>query len=169
MYIDSTGCYSLQIAFEFFATWLIGNGGTRTYFGGSRIVKQLKNSKKMQSFIDLAIENYKNGQTTTTGSGEFKAEEDGYELYLSIQRFDYKINVIEETRTVGFWWWKHKETRYTAIVTVHDKYNFDSFRSWNSFGNIMNNFAYAYHLSGGGNDFDWYAIYTYSTKWTDAT
>ena len=169
MYTDSTGCYPLQTAFEFLETWLTGNEDEQNYSEESRIVKQLKKSKKMQSYIDSAIENYKSGQSTTTGYGEFTAGEDGYELYLSTQHFDYTITVAEETRTVGIWFWKHEETRYTATVTVHDTYNFDTFREWNSFGNTMNNLAYAYHILGGGNDFEWFATYTYSTKWTDAT
>ena len=169
MYTDSTGCYPLQTAFEFLETWLTGDEDEQNYSEESRIVKQLKKSKKMQSYIDSAIENYKSGQSTTTGYGEFTAGEDGYELYLSTQHFDYTITVAEETRTVGIWFWKHEETRYTAAVTVHDTYNFDTFREWNSFGNTMNNLAYAYHILGGGNDFEWFATYTYSTKWTDAT
>ena len=54
----------------------------------------------------------------------------------------------------------------TATVTVHDTYNFDTYREWNSFGNAMNNLAYSFHGWGGGNDFEWFATYTYSTKWT---
>lgn len=119
----------------------------------------------MQAYVNSAIDNYKNGQLTTTGYGEFTSDEDGYELYLSTQHFDYTITVAEETRTVGFLWLKHQEKRYTATVTVHDVYNFDTFREWNSFGNAMNNLAYAYHLLGGGNDFEWFATYTYSTNW----
>lgn len=88
-------------------------------------------------------------------------------MYLSTQHFDYTITVEEETRTAGIWWWKHEETRYTATVKVHDIYNFDAFRAWNSFGNTMNNIAYAYHVLGGGNDFEWFATYTYSTEWMD--
>ena len=122
----------------------------------------------MQSYIDSAIDDYKAGQPFKTGTGEFKPEEDGNELYLSTQHFDYTITVEEETRTAGVLWWKHEETRYTATVTVHDTYNFDKIREWNSFGNIMNNLALIYHLLGGGNDYEWFATYTYSTEWTDA-
>jgi hypothetical protein len=127
----------------------------------------------MQSFIDAAIDKHKSGdvnidgQATTTGTGECTAEEDGYELYLSTQHFDYSITVVKETRTKGILWWKHEEVRYKAIVSVHDTYNFDKFRECNSFGNVMNNLAYSHHILGGGNDFEWYATYTYSTKWTD--
>ena len=120
----------------------------------------------MQSYIDTAIGNYKNGQSITSGTGEFTAKEDGYELYLSTQHFSYYITVIEEVRTVGFWFWKHEEVRYTAIVVVNDTYNFDCEREWDSFGNIMNNLAYFYHKNGGGNDFEWYATYSYTTNWT---
>ena len=169
-YSDYAGFYPLQVAFDFLDTWLNGDGEDQHYSEGSRIVKQLKKSKKMQSFIDSAIDKYIAGQTApTTKTGEFTSEEDGYELYLSTQQFDYTITVVKETRTVGIWWWKHEEIRYTASVIVHDTYNFDSIRTWNSFGNIMNNFAHIYHNLGGGNDFDWFAAYTHSTKWTDAT
>jgi hypothetical protein len=58
--------------------------------------------------------------------------------------------------------------RHKATVVVHDKYNFDEFRDWSSFGSVMNNLAYAYSILIGGNDFDWFAVYTYKTKWTDA-
>ena len=166
MYTDSTGCYPLQTAFELLNTWLLDDEEVQYYSKGSRIVKQLKKSKQMQSYIDSAIDNYKEGQSLTIGTGEFKAEEDGYELYLSTQHFDYTISVEEEKRTVGFWLWKHEEKRYTATAIVHDKYNFDAFREWDGFGNIMNNLAYAFSIFGGGNDYDWYANYTYSTKWS---
>ena len=36
----------------------------------------------------------------------------------------------------------------TVTVTVHDIYNFDTYREWNSFGNTMNNLAYTYHKLG---------------------
>ena len=60
----------------------------------------------------------------------------------------------------------HEYTLEGNIVVVNDTYNFDSEIEWDSFGNIMNNFAYFYHKNGGGNDFDWYAIYSYTTNWT---
>ncbi len=166
IYTDFTGNYPLQAAFEFLRTWLSGDGDEQNYSEGSRIVKKLKKSKKMQFDIAAAIDNYKAGQSTTTGYGEFTSGEDGYELYLSTQHYDYTITVVEEFRTVGIWWWKHKETRYTATVTVHDIYNFDTLREWNSFGNVMNNLAYIYHFLEGGNDFEWFATYTHSSKWT---
>lgn len=167
IYTDSCGRYPLQAAFEFFYTWLTGNSGKKSYTKKSRIVKQLQASKKVSSYIDEAIDNYKNGVPLTTGTGEFTAVEDGYELYLSTQHFDYTIAVEEDTRTKGFWWWKHKEKRYTATVEIHDVYNFDEVREWNSFGNVMNNLAIAYDIFVGGYDFDWTATFTYSTKWTD--
>ena len=164
---DPSGCYPLKAAVEFLMQWLTGNGSIQYYTKGDRIVKQLENSKKMKSYINCAISNYKNGNPVTIGSGEFTSEEDGYELYLSTQHFDYTISVNQETRTKGFWWWKREQTRYTASITVHDIYNFDSMREENSFGNFMNNLAYKYHSAGGGKDFEWYANYTYSTKWSD--
>ena len=166
---DHGGCYPLEVAFEFLEKWITGDGKTQKYTDGSRIVKKLKRSDKMESHIKSAIDNYKNGQSTTIGTDEFTAEEDGYELFLSTQHFDYTITVTEESRTVGILWWKHEEVRYIATVTVHDEYNFDTFRECNSFGNIMNNIAYIYHFLGGGKDFEWYATYTYTTKWEDAT
>lgn len=167
IYVDFTGCYPLQSAFELLATWFDGDGEDQHYSKGSKMVRQLKRSDKMQSYIDTAIENHKNGQSTTKGTGEFTSAEDGYELYLSTQHFNYTIVVTEETRTVGFLWWKHEEVRYTAMVTVSDTYNFDALREWNSFGNVMNNLAFIYHAFGGGNDYEWKATYTYTTKWAD--
>ena len=169
IYTDTTGCYPFEAAFEFLEEWLTGDGTTQRYSGKARIVKKLKKSKKMKAHIKTAIENYKNGQSTTTGTDEFTAGDDGYELYLSTQHFDYTITVTEETRTAGSLWWKHEEVRYIATVTVHDTYNFDTLREWDGFGNIMNNLAYIYHFLGGGKDFEWYATYTYATKWEDVT
>ena len=169
IYTDTTGCYPFEAAFEFLEEWLTGDGTTQRYSGKARIVKKLKKSKKMKAHIKTAIENYKNGQSTTTGTDEFTAGDDGYELYLSTQHFDYTITVTEETRTAGSLWWKHEEVRYIATVTVHDTYNFDTLREWDGFGNIMNNIAYIYHFLGGGKDFEWYATYTYTTKWEDVT
>ena len=144
-----------------------GNGEEQHYSAKSRIVKQLKKSSQMKTYIDNAINNYKEGQSTTTGTGEFTASTDGYDLYLSTQHFKYSITVTEERRTKGILWWKHEEVRYTATVVVYDRYDFDEFREWNSFGNIMNNLAYSYSILFGANDYDWYATYTYTTKWTD--
>ena len=55
--------------------------------------------------------------------------------------------------------------RYCATVMVYDEYNFDEYRKGLTFGNVMNNIAYGYYNAGGGNDYDWYAIYTYYTEW----
>ena len=165
--IDSAGFYPLEAAFEFLETWLSGDGDTQYYTEKSRISRQLKKSKKMKAFIAEAIANYKSGQSSTNGYGEFTAAEDGYELYLSTQHFTYTITVTAEIRTVGFWWWKHREVQYTATVVVHDTYNFDALREWDSFGNTMNNIAYIYNAFGGGNDYEWYATYTYKEKWVD--
>ena len=60
----------------------------------------------------------------------------------------------------------HEYTLEGNIVVVNDTYNFDSEIEWDSFGNIMNNFAYFYHKNGGGNDFERYATYSYTTNWT---
>jgi hypothetical protein len=104
-FADSTGCYPLQAAFELLYTWIYGNEEDQYYDEKSRIVKQLRKSDQMQVYIDTAIENYKKGQVTTIGTGEFTADDDGYELYLSTQHFSYSITVTEESRTVGMWWW----------------------------------------------------------------
>ena len=165
MNVDFTGCYPLQAAFELLFTWLTGDGSVQNYSSSSRIVKKLKKSKKMQKIINNELENHKNGKEVLSGTSEFTPE-DGYELYLSTQHFDYTITVTEQTRTRGFWFWKREQKRYVANVVVHDTYNFDSYRDWNSFGNIMNNIAYAYSHIGGA-DFEWYATYTYSTKWNN--
>ena len=165
--VDSNGEYPLQAAFEFLGAWLFGKKDERHYSNNSRISRELKKSKTMRSIVDKAIDDYRSGQSTPPGTGELTANEDGYELYLSTQHFSYTVDVATETRSVGFGRWKHEEIRHTATVVVSDIYNFDSLRDWNSFGNIMNNIAYLYHLAGGGNDFAWTATYTYSTKWTD--
>ena len=168
MYTDATGCYPLQTAFEFFDKWLNGDGEEENYSKDSRIVKLIKKSKKMKAYIQLAIANFEAGQSVTTGYGEFTREEDGDELYLSTQHFDYTITIVKEFRTVGFF--RPREMMcYRATITVHDTYNFDSLREWEGFGNVMNNLAYIYHVFGGGNDFEWSATYTYSTKWTDVS
>ena len=166
MYKDTSG-YFPWTAFEMLNTWLNGDGTDQYYSKKSRIVKQLKKSSKMQAAINTAIENYKAGQSVTFGYGEFTSEEDGWDLYLSTQHFSYTITVEKETRTVGFLWWKHKEERYVATVEVYDRYDFNNLREWNSFGNIMNNLAYIYHIFGGGDDYEWFATYTYTTKWED--
>ena len=167
-YIDSKGYYPLETALDFLFNWLIGDEDEENYSEGSSIVNRLKESKKMQTYIEDAIDNYESGQSITTGYGEFTAAEDGTDLYLSTQHFDYTITVTKETRTASIFSWQGEVTRYTATVTVHDTYNFDSYRAWNSFGNILNNIAYAYHTYVGGNDFEWFATYTYSTPWTIA-
>ena len=41
--------------------------------------------------------------------------------------------------------------------------------SWNSFGSVMNNIAVIYDFFIGGNDYDWYATYTYTTDWEDVS
>lgn len=61
---------------------------------------------------------------------------------------------------------KRTQIQYTATVTVHDTYDFD-LKEWDGFGNWMNNLAYVYHIFGGGNDFEWFATYKYSTGWVD--
>ncbi len=153
-------------AIDLFFGWLTGNGEDQTYNKESNLVKNLLKSKKMQGFIKTAIDNYRNGESITEDDAEFTRQDDGYDLYLSLQHFHYRIKVHEETRIKGFWLWKHQETRYIAEVTVTDVYNFDSLRKWNSFGNDMNNLAYIYHnVFGGGNDYAITAEYQVRTKW----
>ena len=164
-YKDFGGNYPVAAAVDFLNTWLTGDGSKQNYSEGSSIVKALKKSDKMQEIIDEAISNYKSGERKTTGTGEFTAHKDGWELYLSTQHFDYQIDVVKETRTKGIWFWKHEEERYIAEVVVHDVYNFDSIRPWNSFGNILNNGAFILNVMGVGNDYEWYATYAYTTKW----
>ncbi len=165
-FFDDSGGYPLQVAIEFLFEWIYGDGEPKIYSESSRLSRILKENKKMQSYVDNAIESYKKGDPIEPGSGEFTSDADGNELYLSTQHFDYSITVTKETRTTGWWIWTRKEERYTATVTVHDTYNFDHVREWNSFGNVMNNLAFIYDTIIGGADFEWYATYTYSTAWT---
>ena len=147
--------------------WLMEEDEKHLYGKRSRIVKLLKESPKMQKHVAEAIENKKNGKLTTSGDDEFTAAEDGWELYLSTQHYRYVIDVKEETRTIGTWLWKKEQVRYIATVVVYDTYNFDTLREWNSLGNILNNGAYIAHAFGVGNDYTWYAAYTYTSKWED--
>ena len=168
MKTDSTGNYPLQAAVELLYIWLTGNGEDQYFGQWSRMVRVLKKSDTMNSLIESAIDTYiSTGKSFFADTHEFKADSGEDELYLSTQHFKYEITIAQETRTAGILWWKHEEARYTANVTVYDKYNFDKIREWEGFGNIMNNLAYTYHVLGGGNDYDWYATYTYATKWTD--
>lgn len=165
IYTDILGDLPLPTAFDFLDRWFNGDGSEQNFGDDSNIVKALKKSNKMRSLIDQAIENFKSGISNEPGSAEFTHEEDGWDLYLSTQHFNYEIDVVEETRTKGFWFWKHEEVRYTATVVVYDVYNFDNLRSGFSLGNILNNGAYILNVLGVGNDYEWYATYTFSTKW----
>lgn len=91
----------------------------------------------------LPLEDYKSGdgEYAFHGTGEFTPE-DGYELYLSTQHFDYTILICEETRTVRRVFSKKKQIRYEATVMIHDTYNFDTLRGWKGVGDILNNLAY---------------------------
>ena len=169
VYCDPNGFILVPAAFEFLDTWLIGDGSKQYYDEDSDIVKALKKSRKMQSLINNAIDNYRAGIENKSGTGEFTHAEDGWELYLSTQHFSYEITVESETRTIGFWFWKHDEIRYVATVVVYDIYNFDSLRPWDGFGNMLNNGAYILNVFGIGNDYTWYATYTYSTRWEDVS
>ena len=149
----------------FLKNWLLGDGTPKLYSDNSDIAKKLKASAKMKSLIDRAISDYKNGEIMTFDSAEFTAKDDGWDLYLSTQHFKYVITIAEEIRPSAFLRWRHTEKRYCATVMVYDKYNFDQYRKGLTFGNVMNNIAYRYYNAGGGNDYYWYAIYTYYTEW----
>ena len=164
-YADSVGYYPLQTAFEFLERWLTGDGSEQKFTEKDKVTKKIKKSSQMQSAIDTAIEQYKEGQTPKPGSLHFTPDDGGYELYLGIQHCSYSITVTKETKTTGFWFWKKEKTRYVATVTVSDIYNFDEIRDWNSFGSIANNLAYIYNLLGGGHDYEWTATFTQTTKW----
>ena len=45
----------------------------------------------MQDHIDRAIDTYKNGEVYDQTSDEFTKDEDGLELYLSLQHFNFSI------------------------------------------------------------------------------
>ncbi len=164
--LDRTGEWPLEFAWELLLLWLEGDGSPQYYPENSRISKLLKKSKKMKNYIDLAIEAYKNGEGkyVFTGTGEFTSE-DGYELYLSTQHFNYKILVCDITETVDIMGTKITLTRYEAIVAIYDKYDFNGLNECEGVGNILNNMAYAYHMIGGGTDFERMAMYIYDTEW----
>ena len=163
---DPLGCFFLQTAFEFLDNWLNGNSEDMHYSDGSNIVKALRRSSKMQKLIFKAFDVYQEtGKNYFEGENEFTPKEDGYDLYLAVQKFSYSISLTEETRTTGIWFWRRKEKRYVVNVIVHDTYNFDELRKWNSFGNFMNNVAVLYDVFLGGHDFYWSANYTVFGRW----
>ena len=169
MRIDQTGCGSLLIlpaARELLDEWIHGDGEEEQYTEGSSLVRKIKKSILMKGLVNLAISNYiTKGETITSGSEEFTADIDGWDLYLAIQHFDYTMYVTAQYQTTGMLWWEHTEVRYHVCVVITDTYNFDEFRSWNGFGNIMNNLACIYDIIVGGHDFDFISTYTYTTQW----
>lgn len=164
-YADDSGYYPLETAFDFLERWLSGDGSDQEFTEQDQVTKKIKKSSQMQSAIDNAIEQYKDGQLPKSGSLHFTPDNGGYELYLGIQHCSYSITVTEETKTTGLWFWKKEKTRYVATVVVSDIYNFDEIRDWNSVGSIANNIAYIYNLLGGGHDYEWTATFTQTTKW----
>lgn len=111
------------------------------------------------------------GNSIGPNTSEFNASKDGLDLYLSAQHFSYEIVVTKETRAVyhpiftylmlGY------EERYVATVRAWDIYDFD-LKSWDGFGNILNNMAYIAHQFEIGEDYFWDATYTEATDWCPA-
>jgi hypothetical protein len=171
--IDRTGCFMMPLAtaWEFLDTWFNGDGTIRFFNDKSNIAKRLKKSKKMKKIINDAIEKYKKtGQKYFDGVGEFTKSEDGADLYLSTQHFTYHITVLQKINIVDVKFGPvfqiyDRSIKYTAIVTVQDKYNFDEIRPWQGLGNILNNMAYMLHEGGFGRDYEWFTVYTYETNW----
>ena len=168
-HIDSFGSYPLQIPVDFLKRWINGDGSKQEFDEQDNVTKKIRESEQMQIAISNAIEQYKSGQTPNPGTLHFTPDDGGNDLYLSIQHCSYSIVVTEETRTTGFWFWKKEQIRYVVIVEVSDIYDFDEIRDWNSVGSIANNMAYIYHLFGGGNDYEWTATFTQTTKWEKIT
>ena len=82
-----------------------------------------------------------------------------------MQHFSYQIYVERQTRTSGILFWKQRQERYVATVTVYDEYDFD-LKEWKGIGNTLNNIARILHIGMGvGRDYKWTAVYTYNTSW----
>ena len=84
----------------------------------------------------------------------------GYELPSSV--------FTPETRTINATNKQIDIVRYHAIVIVQDEYDFDP-KEWDSFGNFLNSGAYYLHQIGVGTDYEWKAIYIYTTEWENAS
>ena len=166
-HIDPWGYLFLPAANDLLRQWIDGDGSAQIYGSKSKIVKSLKNSKKVQGYINNAINNFKKTGIAYTNLkyGEFTVKEDGWDLYLSTQHFSYQIHVCCETRLRGVFW-RYRQYRYVATLMIYDEYDFD-LKDWNGLGNVLNNMAYILHVGGSvGNDYKWTAIYVYKTKWS---
>lgn len=156
----------LPVACQFMLTWLNGDGSTQYYDGGSNVCSAIKESEKMRGYIDDAISYYKgSGDPVFHGTSEFTHAEDGWDLYLAIQHFDYTITVVEERAPTRLLFRGQEKVRYVVTIQVHDTYDFTK-REWESIGDYLNNGAYYLHNMGVGEDYEWYATYTYTTRWT---
>lgn len=164
MQTDSLGQSS---AIELFFNWLFGNGQDKIYDENSEVVNDLRKSRKMNSLIQSAFDNYYDNELSFTKGTDVFTTEDGHDLHYAINKFRYTISIDRETRTRGFWFWKRKETRLVATVTVSDFYNFDESNNEKTIGTILNNIAFVYHnVFGGGEDYEFSAIYTVKTEWS---
>ena len=173
---DHSGTFCLDAAVELLARWLFYAWDSAYFDSESAIGKALSKSEKMENLAIDAIENYNaTGKDVTTGDGEFTSDEDGWNLYLSTQHFNYIAEVQRETKSVEeHWMYKFfpdlfatpTVERFTVTIYVIDTYNFDDLRSWSSLGNILNNIAYEMNQYGVGHDYIWVAEYSYVSEWS---
>ena len=162
MNVDPTGHF-FEVVLERLFDWLLGTGQDRTYSDFSHISQALRQSDKMQTIANNAYEEYKKtGETYFSGTGEFTSA-DGLNLYLSTQHFSYSIEFFKETKTeyifTGLFIYEQPVVKEYAIVTVYDIYDFHM-KSWDDWGNIVNNLAaLAHEYLGIGRDYEWKAYY----------
>lgn len=75
------------------------------------------------------------------------------------------MKIHRETRTIGFWFWKRKQSRYVADVVIYDTYDFTEWRNDGSLGSIANNIAYIGQMMGFIQPYDWSANFVMATAW----
>ena len=146
-------------------------GGEAQYYGGRANVSQTlcKSTAIWSEFEDNLADFRQSGAEVESYSGSFSTY-DGcnrydYDLSLSVGAAGYTMEIRKETRTSVFLFWKKEQTRYVANVTVTDTYDFDAWRTDNSFGSVMNNLGLALQYSNVVVPYKWEATFTISTKW----
>ena len=171
--LDPSGAFFLDAAFELLNQWLNGVEDEVSFAVDSAISKAMHKSKKLKEIAEKALDEFKKtGKSTSSGYGEFTADEDGWNLYLSTQHFYYDVTVRYEYEIRDEIWsllfgltTPVRYERYVVTIVITDIYNFDNLRDWDGVGNCLNNIAYLAHILGTGHDYTWDVQYTYSTEW----
>ena len=162
--VDSDGREALTVAKELLLHWIIGNGEPIKYDYYDDFILKFQRSRTMKLEINRQIKLNVNGADNLDGSIIFTPPD--IDLWLGVRKADYKMTLVKETKTTGFWFFKKEKSRYKATITISDIYNFDTGNEkGDGIGSWLNNVGFWAQSHKLGTSYHWSVTFDVWTRW----